>query len=110
MECGLQLVILHIYIGRYSSLHKYRTILGFSAATSIGCFFSCLTGKHWSSALPVLCHTPCVGEDEQLMLGTRQMITQIITFRKSNKYTLDHWDSTYWSSRKETPYTKILIV
>jgi len=53
-------------------------ILGFSTATSIGCFFSCLTDKRWPNALPdalpVLCHTSRVAEDEQLMLGTRQMI------------------------------------
>ena len=50
-------------------------------------FFSCLTDKHWPNALPdalpVLCHTSRVGEVEQLMTETRQMIAQIINFRKS---------------------------
>jgi len=33
-------------------------------------------------------------------MGVRQMIMVIITFRKSSKNSLEHWASTYWSSRK----------
>jgi hypothetical protein len=35
------------------------------------------------------------------MMGPRQMIAMIITFRKYNKNSLEHWTGSYRSSRKK---------
>jgi hypothetical protein len=40
-------------------------------------------------------------------MGARQMFTVMITVRKSNKNSLEHWTDTYYSSRGKIPCTYI---
>ena len=106
MKCGLPSVtqtLLHRQIFFTTQISNDPWVL---SCYKYRVFFSCLTDKHWPNVLPVLCHTSRVGEVEQLMAGIRQTFTQIITRRKSNKYSLDHQASTYWSSRKSNTLYK----
>jgi len=68
-------------------------------------FSSCLTEKRLpnapSDALPVLRLTPLVGEVEQSMTGARQTVALTITFRKSNKNSLELRAGGYWPSIKK---------
>ena len=55
--------------------------------------------------------TPLAGEVEQWMTGaSRQTVALTITFRKSNKNSLELWAGGYRSSIKKTPYTFYLAV
>ena len=64
----------------------------------------CLTDCRWPKALPdalpASLHTPHLGEIQQSMSEARQMIAAKITFRKSNKNSLEHHAGAYRSSRK----------
>ena len=62
----------------------------------------------WSAS--IVSYATCHGG---LMMGARQMIMVILTYRKSNKNSLEHWVNKYWSSSKRnTLYfnTHIILV
>ena len=63
-------------------------------------FFSCLADKGRPNTLPAMLRTPLVGEVERYMMGARQTIAVIITFRKCNKKALERRTGAYRSSRK----------